>query len=136
MLEKWMHSAPQPSRCCTSDSECCEWSRLMSWESLDKRETIQPVEPMAPATVEADLGGDAGAAAAELEAGCWGEEKATLNEPHPTVSSHTSHRSSHTHPGACMRRDGCIKVVLGSGIISTAVELVILVFVSSTRWYS
>lgn len=34
-----------------------------------------PAEPMAPATVEVDLGGDAGAAADELEAGCGGEEK-------------------------------------------------------------
>lgn len=47
---------------------------------------------MAPATVEADLGGDAGAAAAELEAGCGGEEKATLNEPYPNRQQ--SHKPS------------------------------------------
>lgn len=35
---------------------------------------IPPVEPMAPATVEVDLRGDAGDAADELEAGCGGEK--------------------------------------------------------------
>lgn len=35
---------------------------------------IPPAEPVAPATVEVDLRGDAGAAADELEAGCGGEE--------------------------------------------------------------
>lgn len=38
------------------------------------RVNVAPVEPMAPATVEVDLGGDAGAAADELETGCGGEE--------------------------------------------------------------
>lgn len=51
---------------------------------------------MAPATVEADLGGDAGAAAAELEAGCGGEEKATLNDRQqshkPSIKPHLSRR--------------------------------------------
>lgn len=48
---------------------------------------------MAPATVEADVWGDAGAAAGELEAGCVGEEeKANLNEPYPKREA--SHKPS------------------------------------------
>lgn len=64
-----MSSAPQPS---IFDCECCEWR---SGEfGVVCRVYHQPVEPMAPATVEVDLRGDAGAAAGELEAGCGGAE--------------------------------------------------------------
>lgn len=73
-----MRSAPQPARFSIGDFESCEVGPFGEVEIL-------PVEPMAPATVEADLRGGAGAAAGELEAGCGGEEKAGLSEPYPRL---------------------------------------------------
>lgn len=83
---------------------------------------------MAPAAVEVDLGVGAGAAAGELEAGWRGGEGST------EVSSSLLKRAQQFRSGQRALRSACI--LLGSGVISTAVELVILVLVSSTRWYS
>lgn len=102
---------------------------------VNASKNVPPVEAMAPAAVEVDLRGDTGAAAGELETGCrgggGGGDQNHLHNQSPNWKKRSQEKVLHE---ALAANSGFF--LLGRGIISTAVELVILVFVSSTRWYS